>query len=64
MTTIPSPYKVCSCGVQYTLEAWCALPYVGVLVDPDESFELRNCVCGSTLAVPVAPDAQEAEYAS
>lgn len=46
---------VCSCGAVYTLDAWDALPLVGVQRIPGEgSLELRNCTCRSTCAVPVA----------
>lgn len=44
-----------TCGAEYlTVEAWEALPYVGVQhgVEGDPPIELRNCVaCHSTLAV-------------
>jgi hypothetical protein len=43
--------KRCRCGRQFDRAAWERLTYVGV----DEAFrlELRNCACGSTLAVPM-----------
>lgn len=49
--------KVCSCGRKYTRAAWKMLPYVGrtyVPADeegPADDFELRNCVCRSTITV-------------
>jgi hypothetical protein len=50
-------FKRCSCcGVEYSLQQWLKLPYVGVMrADPDqESLQLRNCdSCWSTLAVEV-----------
>lgn len=42
----------CACGLAYDLSAWRVLPYVGLQEDgDDEILELRNCSCGSTLAV-------------
>lgn len=47
-------FKRCGCGRLYTAEAWQALPYVGVQrLDDEPDLELRNCACGSTLAIPV-----------
>lgn len=50
-TAWANPVKVCSCGREHDAAAWKALPYVGVQDDVDCRFELRNCVCGSTIAV-------------
>lgn len=51
--------KYCACGRSYCRAEWPMLQYVGVqVVDPDRSDpeplvqEMRNCVCGSTLAWP------------
>lgn len=51
--------KTCRCGKSYDAHAWRALTYVGVQPGgpADEhgpaypDVELRNCSCGSTLAV-------------
>ncbi|MHB8361311.1 MAG: hypothetical protein ACYDDC_05855 [Thermoplasmataceae archaeon] len=41
------------CGVQLAREDWLALPLVGVQQQAFESSsELRNCRCGSTIALP------------
>jgi len=48
--------KRCNCcGQQYTETTWRGLHYVG-LWELDQPLELRNCTCGSTLALPVMPD--------
>ena len=47
----PAPVVHCSCGREHALEAWLALPYVGIQLDlRGGRFELRNCPCGSTRA--------------
>lgn len=48
--------KRCSCGREYTREAWSKLAMIGRMRTPDGLFfELRNCeACRSTLALPVA----------
>jgi hypothetical protein len=45
--------KVCTCcGTVLSAEAWRALRCIGVQELPDEpDLELRNCECGTTLAV-------------
>lgn len=43
--------KACGCGRLYTRAQWDALAYVGPWDDETELFELRNCACGSTLAL-------------
>lgn len=48
------PPKTCACGRTYTAAEWAELRLVGVQVVPDWcSLELRDCECGSTLAVEV-----------
>jgi hypothetical protein len=49
--------KVCSkCGRSYGSGEWRGLSYVGPQPDPRGGvYELRNCACGTTLAVEVAP---------
>jgi hypothetical protein len=44
-------FKQCSCGCSYTRGQWEGLHYVGRQADPEETLELRNCPCGSTMAV-------------
>ena len=44
--------KKCRCGQCWTAESWAALFFVGYADGgEDGELELRNCVCGSTLAV-------------
>lgn len=45
--------KPCGCGLVHDHAAWSALPYVGDMHDEDVVLELRNCRCGSTLAIEV-----------
>lgn len=48
------PVKVCGCGRAHDAASWSALPLCGVQDDGEaEPYELRNCPCGSTLAVPL-----------
>jgi len=60
-----SPVKTCACGRAFTAAEWFALDYVGPLyippgddpeTEPPEHFDLRNCVCGSTLSGPTEKD--------
>jgi hypothetical protein len=54
------PYKVCGCGAAYSSTDWQALSLRGVQAG---ELELRDCLCGSTLAVPLptldCPDCDE-----
>lgn len=44
--------KRCSCGKEYDPDEWQNLPYVGVWdLGIGTVLSLRNCSCGSTLAV-------------
>ncbi|MDX6480338.1 MAG: hypothetical protein QOG85_848 [Gaiellaceae bacterium] len=45
--------KRCRCGARYDAAGWLALPYLGVqqLDAGEPRLELRNCTCGSTLAI-------------
>ncbi len=45
--------KQCGCGCSYTEHEWALLKFVGTMVDDVESCELRNCACGSTIAMPI-----------
>lgn len=48
-----SPQKRCACGRQYDGDAWRALRLVGEIDNGrnvNERLELRNCLCGSTVA--------------
>lgn len=56
------PKRCSCCGATYGVEAWTALPLVGVQMtivegsdDEIADCELRNCTCKSTLAVEVDP---------
>lgn len=42
------PYKRCGCGRVYTLAQWLELRLVAANW---ERLEMRDCVCGSTIAV-------------
>jgi hypothetical protein len=51
--------KACGCGVKISEDDWEKLKYVGVQktgLDGIPDLELRNCRCGSTLAVAVPGD--------
>lgn len=51
--------KKCGCGLSYSRETWTRLALVGTQYVPADAFgpaeaiELRNCACGSTLAIEV-----------
>jgi hypothetical protein len=44
--------KKCSCGRTHDAADWTMLHLVGWQTIGDERLELRNCACGSTLAIP------------
>ena len=56
------PYvKVCACGAGYTAAEWERLPLVGHLAEEDGGpMTMRNCPCGSTLAVETGPSRWDA----
>jgi hypothetical protein len=43
--------KRCACGAAYTADAWARLSFCGDMCIGDAMAELRNCVCGSSLAL-------------
>lgn len=45
--------KRCGCGRTFDTIAWSDLPLLGNQVDDSRVLELRNCPCGSTIAVCV-----------
>lgn len=47
--------KRCECSRTFTLEEWLALPLKGRMHIPGRktALELRNCVCGSSIVMPV-----------
>ncbi len=47
--------KRCECSRTFTLEAWLALPLRGRMHVPGRNtvLELRNCLCGSSIVLPV-----------
>lgn len=49
----PEPYKSCACGAAYSLQDWAALRLVGYqkIKEGEPVLEMRECRCGSTLAV-------------
>lgn len=47
----PPPVAECGCGVRYLEGPWGELDLVGMMPDgAGGSFEIRNCVCGSTIS--------------
>ena len=55
-------FKLCGCGRAFSLREWDALPLVGHQAhEPDKDglppfrLEYRNCPCGSTLTIYLAP---------
>ena len=58
--------KVCGCGRSYQANEWGALPYVGI-IDPEDGGPvavLRNCECGSTLAIEREPAPPKKSHAA
>jgi hypothetical protein len=55
----------CSCGRSISPDSWGRLPLVGTADNGrgvGELIELRNCICGSTISVPIgvhAPSSSE-----
>ena len=45
------PIKSCMCGNAFSAYTWKLLPRVGYHKDWAEKLELRNCPCGSTIAI-------------
>jgi hypothetical protein len=45
--------KRCVCGLSWLIDAWLKLPWIGVMGDDTERFELRHCTCRSTLSMPM-----------
>jgi hypothetical protein len=44
--------KICRCGVHWSRDLWAEQPFIGYADGgEDGELELRNCACGSTLAV-------------
>jgi hypothetical protein len=48
------PIKQCACGISFDLAEWCGLKLVGRQIVDEETFELRNCPCGSTLSIQIS----------
>ena len=49
---------ICGCGRRWTLDEWRRLPWCGEGLDGYAyPVAMRNCVCGSTLAIPSWRDA-------
>ncbi len=54
------PFKTCTCcGQSFTRANWQTLKLIGHQVDEDEDLEMRDCLCGSTLAVVVEDFARD-----
>jgi hypothetical protein len=49
--------KRCACGARYSLASWRRLVRRGVmqLGEDAPALELRDCACGSTIALEIAP---------
>ncbi|MDB4946208.1 MAG: hypothetical protein JWP97_5742 [Labilithrix sp.] len=48
----PPPVRVCGCGRSHDRDEWQGLRLVGLQEDGEGGeLELRNCQCGSTLAI-------------
>ena len=45
--------KQCACGQSFTIEQWRRLKRLGELDDGVDLLELRDCPCGSTLAIVI-----------
>jgi hypothetical protein len=54
--------KACSCGAVHDRESWRRLPLVGVWRVPQVGavLSMRNCSCGSTIAVDQAAEQESA----
>lgn len=48
---IPTIVRYCGCGAEHAAEGWARLQYVGEINDGVERLELRNCRCGSSIAI-------------
>jgi len=52
---VSAPVKECRCGRRYLSWSWAELPLVGYLPNGQDAagevLELRNCACGSTIAM-------------
>lgn len=47
--------KRCKCGRSFDALAWAELPYIGEIPEERAPIEMRNCACGSTIAVELPP---------
>lgn len=45
--------KICGCGRKHDGRSWSTLEFVAFVDDAGEVFEMRTCICRSTLAVEV-----------
>lgn len=46
--------KKCACGAEHTRDGWRKLAFVGRLPScGEDALEIRNCVCGSSIAVEI-----------
>ncbi|MBV9311531.1 MAG: hypothetical protein JOZ73_11900 [Solirubrobacterales bacterium] len=55
--------KKCSCGRAHSRAEWFGLEYLGPMeLDEEHDVELRNCPCGSTIALPVDRSSSEILY--
>jgi hypothetical protein len=64
-STLPPPLHICSCCCRVIdHQTWAKLPYVGLQDDGDGGWlELRNDVCGSTIARPATKPVRGFEVA-
>lgn len=59
--------KTCACGRAYDAEGWARLPLAGTgewRLPWGEVQELRNCACGSTIAIVLEPGEADPEAAA
>ncbi|HEX4334632.1 MAG TPA: hypothetical protein VH062_01895 [Polyangiaceae bacterium] len=50
-----TPKTCAKCGAVHDATRWALLSFVGLQSVDEETLELRNCRCGSTLSVAVQP---------
>jgi hypothetical protein len=51
LSRAPGSFKQCGCGIYYSRATWENLRRIGMMDGRGETIELRECTCGSTIAV-------------
>lgn len=54
-----APVKACRCGRTFALCEWRDLRLVGFMDDGVDVLELRDCPCGSTIAIEAPPTGED-----